>query len=401
MAIEADGLSTVIAMWILTGLVFAFVLLRVYTRIFVTHSYGVDDSVYAVAFLLFLLFTTCITLSAEYGFGQNTVDIKNPDDVVQAMLWEAIGQTFAVVGVSLAKWSLGLFLLRLVTKTWFKVVIWTAMACVMGGSISVAFVWWLQPYNYLWDRRVQGECPTDPIPASAVLNCTTVTVDFVFAALPWLFIWELQLNKQDKIVILVTMSLGVVYVSNSKRPLQWVPSLYSPGNVSSAAACGIKRTAENGNLSNPNYLEASLPFVVWSAIEIAMTMICIGIAVCRPLYKDPLRRVLSRMSDYYSRSSRNRPYATLDGSGQSEPGLRQPQRFYGGKQTGFGDLADAKLPMAQGENMAQCHANDWDGPQIYRQSDEEILLDGAPRNPASTALDRVIRVTEEFRVTVS
>ena len=85
-------------------------------------------------------------------------DIPVVDDLVKAVLFEAIGQTFAVVGMAVAKWSLGLFLLRLVNKTWHKVVIWIAMGSLMGASISVCFVFWLQcsPPAYLWDRRIDG-----------------------------------------------------------------------------------------------------------------------------------------------------------------------------------------------------------------------------------------------------
>lgn len=35
-------------------------------------------------------------------------------------------------------------------------------------------------------------------------------VDFFFALFPWLFIWRLQMNKREKLVILSSMSLGVM-----------------------------------------------------------------------------------------------------------------------------------------------------------------------------------------------
>ena len=71
-------------------------------------------------------------------------DIEDEADISQAILWEAIGQTFAIFGMVIAKWSLGLFLLRLVVQVWHKVVIWAAMAFLMAVSISTCFVFWLQ-----------------------------------------------------------------------------------------------------------------------------------------------------------------------------------------------------------------------------------------------------------------
>lgn len=122
--------------------------------------------------VLLLLYTVATTISAQYGFGQNMSDIPTLDDLANAILFEAIGQTFAVVGMAVAKWSLGLFLLRLVTQRWQKVAIWLTMLSLMGASISVCFVFWLQctPPAYLWDRRIPGGyCSVDSTPVSLTL----------------------------------------------------------------------------------------------------------------------------------------------------------------------------------------------------------------------------------------
>jgi hypothetical protein len=94
------------------------------------------------------------------------------EDLVNTILFEAIGQTFAVVGMAVAKWSLGLFLLRLVTQAWHKVAIWITMASLMAASISVCFVFWLQctPAAYLYDRRIPGGyCHINTTPVSFTL----------------------------------------------------------------------------------------------------------------------------------------------------------------------------------------------------------------------------------------
>lgn len=121
----------------------------------------------------FLVFHTIFTtISATYGFGQSIDDISDPDSIVDAILFEAIGQTFAVVGMAIAKWSLGLFLLRLVNKVWHKIAIWISMGLLMGASISTCFVFWLQctPPRYLWDRRIPGGyCQINSTPVSMLL----------------------------------------------------------------------------------------------------------------------------------------------------------------------------------------------------------------------------------------
>lgn len=188
--------------------------------------------------LLFLFYTIMTTIAAHYGFGQNMYEIPDIEDLVRAILFEAIGQTFAVVGMAVAKWSLGLFLLRLVTETWHKVAIWIIMGSLMAASISVCFVFWLQcsPPAYLYDRRIPGGyCYINTTPVSftlcslspylldtraslrlAVTNkvwtqpVLCVVADFFFAMFPWLFLWNLNMNPREKIVIAASLSLGLL-----------------------------------------------------------------------------------------------------------------------------------------------------------------------------------------------
>jgi hypothetical protein len=127
---------------------------------------------------LLLGYTTFITISASFGFGQNMSDIQDTHEQSLAILFEGIGQNFAVVGMAVAKWSLGLFLLRLIQQPAYRAAIWLAMACLMGASICVCFVFWLQctPPSYLWNRRIpDGRCPIDVTPVSLLLCSTFIS----------------------------------------------------------------------------------------------------------------------------------------------------------------------------------------------------------------------------------
>ncbi|KAK4033041.1 hypothetical protein C8A01DRAFT_40508 [Parachaetomium inaequale] len=308
MPMGGQGPWAVAVMWMVTVVAAVFVALRAYTRILVVQSYGIDDHVYNFAFALLVCYTATTTVAAHYGFGQNMADIIDVEDLVKAILFEAIGQTFAVVGMAVAKWSLGLFLLRLVTKAWHKVAIWVTMGSLMAASISVCFVFWLQctPPAYLYDRRIPGGyCHINTTPVSFTLCILCVLADFFFALFPWLFLWNLQMNQREKMIIALSLSLGLF-----------------------AGACGIKRTVEVPSLSSANYLNDTVGLIVWSAAEIAVTMICIGIPICRPLYKHWLDRLLG--------------YASGAGSGgyQKQKGQQQQQGGRSGdnssRQRGYG-----------------------------------------------------------------
>jgi hypothetical protein len=107
---------------------------------------------------MFVMYATFITISSLHGFGQNMSDIKDPKEIPTAILYEAIGQIFAVLGSAVAKCSLGLFLCRLVEKKWHLAALGAVMFILMGTSIMEVFCFMLQchPREFLWDRTIEG-----------------------------------------------------------------------------------------------------------------------------------------------------------------------------------------------------------------------------------------------------
>ena len=198
MGLEGDAPWAIGVMWVMAALVFFFLLLRLYTRIVCLASYGVDDHAYIVAFVFLLVFTIFTTIAGHYGFGQTMEEIGSIESAVQATLYECIGQGFAIVGMAIAKSSLGFFLLRLVTVLWHRIAIWCAMTLVMAASIgelhtgccplvfgltltqpqtAQVLCFWLScvPLKYVYDRRIPGGyCPIDTRPTSYIL-CSTLT----------------------------------------------------------------------------------------------------------------------------------------------------------------------------------------------------------------------------------
>ncbi|KAG4269115.1 hypothetical protein FPRO04_12238 [Fusarium proliferatum] len=374
MAMGGDGPWAIGVMWALTVVVFIFVVLRVYTRVFVVQSFGVDDHVFNLAFVFLLFYTSFTTTSAHYGFGQNIPDIeaRNPEDLPLAILFEAIGQTFAVVGMAVAKWSLGLFLLRIVMETWHKIAIWICMVALAGASISTCFVFWLQctPPKHLWDRRIPGKCTVDSTPVSMTLCILCVVVDFFFAGFPWLFIWTLKIKKRERIVILCSLSLRVI-----------------------AGACGIKRTLEVPELSNPNYTKATVGLIVWSAAEIAVTMVCIGIPVCRPLYKQYLDKWISRDGSKYEKHSDggSYPLQTIGGSYINGNAPDKNDSSEGCKVAEYEKKTRIKGPSIK----TRISFGATEGVRSDDQSDESILGPDFRRNQHDDLEERGIRVAYE------
>lgn len=102
--------------------------------------------------------------------------IGHQDRIVKATLYECIGQGFAIVGMSIAKASLGAFLLRLVVVPWHRWAIWIMMTFVVLASIAQVLCFWLAcvPLEFVYDRFIPGgSCPIDTRPTSYIL-CSTI-----------------------------------------------------------------------------------------------------------------------------------------------------------------------------------------------------------------------------------
>ncbi|KAJ5962989.1 hypothetical protein N7501_007930 [Penicillium viridicatum] len=186
------------------------------------------------------------------------------DSAAKAMYNELIGQTFAVLGMAIAKLSLGIFLLRIIVKQWHRISIWISMISLFIVSVMTAFVLWFQRYpsQSVYDPRVPGRTVIQVTPFSVLLGSWCAAVDFYFALLPWIFIWNLNMKFKEKMSIAISLSLGFL-----------------------ACICGIIRTIDLGGLASSNYTEDTVDLIIWSAVELAVTLICVGIPTVRPLYR--------------------------------------------------------------------------------------------------------------------
>lgn len=152
-----------------------------------------------------------------------------------------------------------------------------------------------------------------------------------------------------------------------------------------------------------NYLRDSVGIIVWSAAEMAVTLICIGIPVCRPLYKKYLDRITSRntSSRYKDISGGAMPLRTIGGSelppGGNGTGLSGSRAEKGdGPLPGDGDKLGSESSL--GASLAKESALDPFRGSTGAASDEESLT-GARRQGQSPLEDEAgIRVTKEFTV---
>jgi len=84
-----------------------------------------------------------------------------------------IGQTFAVIGMAVAKLSLGFFLLRIVVDKWQRILIWFTMGSLSAVSALCAIMFWTQctPVQKIFDPiRAEGVCKFSVTPYATALG---------------------------------------------------------------------------------------------------------------------------------------------------------------------------------------------------------------------------------------
>jgi hypothetical protein len=101
----------------------------------------------------------CISVGITYGVGKRTLDIVRLDlNYSKAIMWEAIGQGICIMGISVSKASVAIFLLRIVVKKWHVALLWACIASTTILCIITTTLLFVQckPSAFLWDRTIEG-----------------------------------------------------------------------------------------------------------------------------------------------------------------------------------------------------------------------------------------------------
>ena len=83
-------------------------------------------------------FVALTTVACLHGFGRYDLDMATKAEMT---FWRVVAQTVAMVATGTSKASVGLLLLRLVAKTWHKVVVWAVI--IIMAFLSLGMCAWL------------------------------------------------------------------------------------------------------------------------------------------------------------------------------------------------------------------------------------------------------------------
>lgn len=112
------------------------------------------------------------------------------------------------------KLSIGYFLLRVTTEKLQRWIIYLAMfsTALSGAIFFFVTVFQCHPVSFFWDKDQDGTCisPNVVIGLATLYSVFAVGSDFVFALLPGFIVWNLQLHKKTKYLLIPLLGMGCV-----------------------------------------------------------------------------------------------------------------------------------------------------------------------------------------------
>lgn len=119
-----------------------------------------------------------------------------------------------LVGQAWTKTAFGVTLLRLSRQQWQ---VWFLWFCIVTMNIymviKVVFQWAKVCSEKSYDVYYRLDFCLDPTFRDDFKeggNIYNIIMDFIFATFPWLFTWDLEIRRIEKIGLCATMSLGMM-----------------------------------------------------------------------------------------------------------------------------------------------------------------------------------------------
>ncbi|KAK3314063.1 hypothetical protein B0H66DRAFT_607308 [Apodospora peruviana] len=264
-AAESRTGAVVSAAAVLLILPLVFLLLRIYSKIRHRKRCGWDDA------LLVLLAFCCILgfVAAGHGLGHHIYNLP-PGHATESAKLTIIGEFLGLESIALGQTSVAVTLLQLAITRTQKIILWGIIISVnLTKFFSEIFVLaTCSPVQKNWDvtDEITGKCwdMTMVIGYYIFSGAWSAAMDIVLVIIPWVMIWELQMQKVEKIGLGLTFTMGIVSAITSIVKTCYIPT----------AGQTKDRTYE------------MVPLITWSLAEAAVIIMAASIPFLRVLTKE-------------------------------------------------------------------------------------------------------------------
>ncbi|KAG5996293.1 hypothetical protein E4U52_006921 [Claviceps spartinae] len=254
-------IAMLVTSWLAVGI-------RTFTRVFLMKSYQADDILMLIAQAIFTVSCSIQFEGVQSGIGRHNASFTNEDDLVAAIMWQALGVAIYILNMMFIKLSIGVFLLRIATQKSYIWAIRIVLVIITLWSIGL-FIWNLlqcTPIEKQWDFRItDGQCAgaSEVLTAAYALSVMTILTDWFFALIPIPMLWGVKMSTQAKTTVILILSLGIFASIATLIRFRFLTS--------------IERTDD--------ILFRATNASIWSLIEVGVAIIASSLATIRPLLR--------------------------------------------------------------------------------------------------------------------
>ncbi|KUI55848.1 hypothetical protein VP1G_03182 [Cytospora mali] len=266
-SVESDGHDlgpiAISMCWAMTSVAALFLGTRLYVKFTAHRGMWWDDYVLLASWSMLVAFSASTTYATKVGLGKHE---GSTDDPTPLQLMIVVATVFSVLGAAWSKTSFALTLLR-ITKGKLYWMIWAiivSLNIILTFNAILQFIW-CTPARAAWDTMVSRKCWNRGIVVKYTIFAAaySAVMDFLLAGVPWLVIMNLKMRRKEKIGVSVCMSLGLI-----------------------AGVTSIVRAVEVPSLYASDYTYEASRLLIWTAAELATTIIAASIPVLRALLRD-------------------------------------------------------------------------------------------------------------------
>lgn len=180
---ESRGCIINIVGWVGAAISILCVVLRIYSRLFITRSPGWDDAILVFAAVFKIINTALNTVSVSYGIGRHVYYLSD-DDIVNTLYYESILRPIGIAAIFLPKLAVVILIIRLMGTAkrgvWFLYSVIGILFITFALAIILFFAQ-CNPADHLWHPFSPADCfPSYVIDGSAYVAACEYHCSFAF-----------------------------------------------------------------------------------------------------------------------------------------------------------------------------------------------------------------------------
>ncbi|CAG9941838.1 unnamed protein product [Clonostachys rosea f. rosea IK726] len=278
-----------VAIFFFTCLAFAVVLMRVYTRLFITRIFGIDDYLMVASMALSIAYIGTVVHEMELGLGYR---VRQED-----YLSFVKSEFFTTLIYTWNQWVIKMSILALywrvfVTQKPRKILKWLiGWLCIYGLVNCIAPIFSCIPVQKFWNPSLDGHCMQGGELHYVLATCNAIN-DFAILIFPIPILLKLKMPLRVRVILIMTLTCGLL-----------------ASVVSIVRFYALVHFFEGPRENAP---VLAVPISTWSSLEVNLAIICSSVATLKPLFAQFVPRL-----DFSSGSS--------DGSAKKSSNQRSDQ----------------------------------------------------------------------------